>query len=931
VILSDAGSGGGVDSVVDDATITLNDDATASLPRFGGAVRSGTYRPADVDPNTDPFPGPAPSAPAGGWTSSLSVFNGVDSGGTWSLYVVDDSAAGGTAGGGTIAGGWELTLWLDPLTAANAAAITVGDADPKPTPAGPYPSAVAVPPTFGSTVRKVAVTLTGLRHTFAGDVDMLLVAPGGRAALILSDAGEGVDGATVTLDDEGTAVPVAGVLTGGVFRPTNYDGSDADAFPAPAPPKPAGGWATDLSAFRGIDPSGNWRLFVADDDPGAAGMIAGGWALTLWLNPRPSTGANANAITIKDGAGAGPTAAAPYPSTIDVTLAADRLVTHAAVTLHGFGHSSPGDVDVLLVGPRGQSVLLMSDAGAGGGPASNLTLTFDDAAAATLPAAAALSGGVFRPTNHGAGADTFPAPAPGVPAGGWATSLSAFNGSFARGAWSLYVLDDADAGTGSIAGGWSLTLLTTAPPGPPSAPDLAAASDSGIRDTDDLTNDATPTFGGTAAPGSTVSLIDSGAREVGSGVAVNGRYAITVNAPLSADGAHSVSVRTVVGGTLTMAAEDRSVTLDTTAPAATPPAPDLQPNSDFGVSDVDNITWLAVLTFDIPAAAANPFYRVDVDGVPTPGFGYETDPTFSTGLDNGVYSFALRSLDAAGNASAPSPALDVTIDSVSPVVTEVLVAGTAWTPGFLNLLQTSGLGGAGGFAVPDAAAQLLALPFSNLDRISVRFNEDVAVHKTDLSVTGMNAAGPYPFAAGAAGFAYNAATRTANWTLAAAVGRDKLLLHLLDGGFFDPSVLTDVAGNPLDGEWTNGAGSFPSGDGAAGGDFRFRLNVAPGDADGSGTVDVTDLGALATNFNQSPRGPRLGDFNGDARVDVSDLGVLATNFNRTLPAGSPSSVTRRPTPATHLRLSRGPVSMFHTAWRVGPADEETAGSCRVYR
>lgn len=50
----------------------------------------------------------------------------------------------------------------------------------------------------------------------------------------------------------------------------------------------------------------------------------------------------------------------------------------------------------------------------------------------------------------------------------------------------------------------------------------------------------------------------------------------------------------------------------------------------------------------------------------------------------------------------------------------------------------------------------------------------------------------------------------------------------------------------------------------------------PGDADFSGTVDVTDLGALATSWQLGNQTWQNGDFTRDGVVDVSDLGMLAT-------------------------------------------------------
>jgi hypothetical protein len=51
----------------------------------------------------------------------------------------------------------------------------------------------------------------------------------------------------------------------------------------------------------------------------------------------------------------------------------------------------------------------------------------------------------------------------------------------------------------------------------------------------------------------------------------------------------------------------------------------------------------------------------------------------------------------------------------------------------------------------------------------------------------------------------------------------------------------------------------------------------PGDANLDGHVDVTDLGALATNWQTSSNWLG-GDFNYDNFVDVTDLGALATNW-----------------------------------------------------
>src|SRR5690242_7366033 len=60
-------------------------------------------------------------------------------------------------------------------------------------------------------------------------------------------------------------------------------------------------------------------------------------------------------------------AAAPYHTTILVSGGplTPTAVTKVTVTLQGFSHTFPRDVDVLLVGPTGRTVFLMSDVGSG--------------------------------------------------------------------------------------------------------------------------------------------------------------------------------------------------------------------------------------------------------------------------------------------------------------------------------------------------------------------------------------------------------------------------------------------------------------------------------------------------------------------------------------------------------------------------------------
>jgi subtilisin-like proprotein convertase family protein len=162
--------------------------------------------------------------------------------------------------------------------------------------------------------------------------------------------------------------------------------------------------------------------------------------------------------------------AVPYPSEIYVSVPGGA-VTKATVTLNQLSHSWPGDLQMLLVGPYGHRVLLMSSAGGNNGISSPVTLTFSDAAVSTLPSGL-ITSGTYRPTRTGSG--DFGSSAPPGP---YSDALSVFNGTNPNGTWRLYMTDLADSFRGRIAGGWSLTLTidpaatpSSAPPAPRPAP-----------------------------------------------------------------------------------------------------------------------------------------------------------------------------------------------------------------------------------------------------------------------------------------------------------------------------------------------------------------------------------------------------------------------------------------------------------------------------
>jgi subtilisin-like proprotein convertase family protein len=118
VIMSDAGDAVSVSNV----TITLDDAAGAPPPFTPPGLTSGTFQPVNYIPPAFPLADPdnfgAP-APAPSTNVALSTFNGVNPNGVWNLWVVDSVASTG----GSIGGGWTLTITTDAPTAATVVAF----------------------------------------------------------------------------------------------------------------------------------------------------------------------------------------------------------------------------------------------------------------------------------------------------------------------------------------------------------------------------------------------------------------------------------------------------------------------------------------------------------------------------------------------------------------------------------------------------------------------------------------------------------------------------------------------------------------------------------------------------------------------------------------------------------------------------------------
>lgn len=306
-------------------------------------------------------------------------------------------------------------------------------------PASPFPSSVVVGGMTGP-VSDVKVTLHGVTHTRPSDLRVLLVAPNGRAMMLMADnCGEGdIDNFSWILEKQ----EARGMTTGGPCPEFFYhpDAGTVGSLAAPAPPAP---YALSLDSFNGTVPNGDWRLFVQDGRDGDVGELKRGWSLTLTTDPVAASIPGSGTQGIAD----------PYPQTLAVA-GRSGIITDLNVNLPRVWHQRPSDLEFLLVGPGGQKVLLMSDA-CGTSVLEDVSLGWDDEADAQMPESGACTGR-YRPTDFNPG-DTLPGDDTGGP---YASLLSAFDGTDPNGRWRLYALDDEAGMTGFLTDPFRLELTT---------------------------------------------------------------------------------------------------------------------------------------------------------------------------------------------------------------------------------------------------------------------------------------------------------------------------------------------------------------------------------------------------------------------------------------------------------------------------------------
>ena len=195
-------------------------------------------------------------------------------------------------------------------------------------------------------------------------------------------------------------------------------------------------------------------------------------------------------------------------------------------------------------------------------------------------------------------------------------------------------------------------------PAAPTTPDLDPATDTGTADFDNVTADDTPTFTGTAEPGSTVKLFSDSASQIGSATAnAIGLWSITASS--LAGGTHLITATaTDAAGNVSDASAALTVTIDLLTPAS----PVITSPAD-GAS-VDDTTPTFAGTAE-PGAVIELFAGAASLGTTTA----DNDGawSFTAGeLPEGAYIVTATATDAAGNTSSASAAVNVAIDLNDP-------------------------------------------------------------------------------------------------------------------------------------------------------------------------------------------------------------------------------------------------------------------------
>lgn len=246
--------------------------------------------------------------------------------------------------------------------------------------------------------------------------------------------------------------------------------------------------------------------------------------------------------------------------------------------------------------------------------------------------------------------------------------------TFTGGAWTgnvtmLQHADDAfltvNDGAGHVDNSNTFDVL----PAATAIPDLVSLSDTGLLNTDNYTNYNNANTNvrmqftvENTIPGALVIVYANGAG-IGSATATGTSTLITSIAfNRLNDATYSITARQTIAGLQSAHSAGLSVTVDTVAPSVPGPV-DMDASSDSGAHNFDNYTNDSTPLLHVEAG---PYFRVYRNAAQISG-NYETGTTYTpTPLANSTHLLSVANVDAAGNVSARSADLFITVDTVAP-------------------------------------------------------------------------------------------------------------------------------------------------------------------------------------------------------------------------------------------------------------------------
>ncbi len=191
------------------------------------------------------------------------------------------------------------------------------------------------------------------------------------------------------------------------------------------------------------------------------------------------------------------------------------------------------------------------------------------------------------------------------------------------------------------------------------APNMTDETDSGSSNSDNITNDSTPTFTGVCTDGNVVELFDDGVISGGNMVCVESTFSLTIGA--LNNGYNTITFKELdPAGNVSNASAGLSVFIDTTSPSLfeisiTNPTNDTTPSYIFTSSEAGTITYGGSCTSLTSSASAG-----------------SNTISFST-LTEGTYSdCTVRVTDSADNISSPLSVVAFMVDTTAPITSGAL-------------------------------------------------------------------------------------------------------------------------------------------------------------------------------------------------------------------------------------------------------------------